>query len=112
MKLSNILGMPSNKLPLSVKISHKEENIVNILSGYLDSYLQALPLYKPIVFLCVGTDRSTGDSLGPLVGSKLAELNKDLYLYGTLEEPVHAMNLNDTLTSIYQKNTRSLLLSP
>lgn len=27
---------------------------------------------RRIVFLCIGTDRSTGDSLGPLIGSKLA----------------------------------------
>jgi len=26
--------------------------------------------YKSIVFVCIGTDRSTGDSLGPLVGYK------------------------------------------
>ena len=24
-----------------------------------------------VIFLCIGTDRSTGDSLGPLVGHKL-----------------------------------------
>ena len=26
-----------------------------------------------VVFLCIGTDRSTGDSLGPLIGYKLKE---------------------------------------
>ena len=26
---------------------------------------------KPIVFLCIGTDRATGDCLGPIVGYKL-----------------------------------------
>ena len=26
---------------------------------------------RPIIFLCIGTDRSTGDCLGPLVGEKL-----------------------------------------
>ena len=24
-----------------------------------------------VIFLCIGTDRSTGDSLGPLIGHKL-----------------------------------------
>ena len=23
---------------------------------------------RPIIFLCIGTDRATGDSLGPLIG--------------------------------------------
>ena len=28
---------------------------------------------KKLVFLCIGTDRSTGDSLGPLIGYKLKQ---------------------------------------
>ena len=28
---------------------------------------------KNVLFLCIGTDRSTGDSLGPLIGYKLNE---------------------------------------
>ena len=27
--------------------------------------------WKGVLFLCIGTDRSTGDSLGPLIGYKL-----------------------------------------
>ena len=27
-----------------------------------------------VIFLCIGTDRSTGDSLGPLIGHKLREI--------------------------------------
>ena len=47
-----------------------------------------------VLFLCIGTDRSTGDSLGPLIGYKLKERGmKNARVLGTLEEPVHAMNL-------------------
>ncbi|MBX5465785.1 MAG: DUF1256 domain-containing protein, partial [Clostridia bacterium] len=28
---------------------------------------------RPLLFLCIGSDRSTGDALGPLVGSRLLE---------------------------------------
>lgn len=56
---------------------------------------------RPIVILCIGTDRSTGDSLGPLVGEQLKFLVRDkVFLYGNLEYPVHAKNLIDTLTEI------------
>ncbi|MDO5518728.1 MAG: spore protease YyaC [Clostridium sp.] len=49
---------------------------------------------RPIVFVCIGTDRSTGDSLGPLIGYKLKLLNKsNIHIYGTLEAPVHAKNI-------------------
>ena len=46
---------------------------------------------RQMVFLCIGTDRSTGDSLGPLIGSRLeAEGIGDVVVIGTLEHPVHA----------------------
>jgi putative sporulation protein YyaC len=54
-----------------------------------------------IVILCIGTDRSTGDSLGPLVGTLLKEKNIiGPKVFGTLDEPVHANNLNKTLQDI------------
>ena len=51
----------------------------------------------PPVVLCIGTDRVTGDSLGPLVGTFLHAYGSDRYLsiYGTLDFPVHALNLED-----------------
>lgn len=61
----------------------------------------ALKKNKQIVILCIGTDRSTGDSLGPLVGDKLKFLVRDKFsIYGDLEHPVHAKNLSDTLNKI------------
>lgn len=49
-----------------------------------------------VVFLCIGTDRSTGDSLGPLIGYKLRKMKMSgATVFGTLECPVHAMNLED-----------------
>jgi putative sporulation protein YyaC len=56
---------------------------------------------RPIVLLCIGTDRSTGDSLGPLVGDKLKFLIQDrVFLYGTLQEPVHAKNLSSIINEV------------
>ncbi|MBU4534126.1 MAG: spore protease YyaC [Eubacteriales bacterium] len=56
---------------------------------------------RPIVLLCIGTDRSTGDSLGPLVGSLLSATGQNLFsVYGTLEEPVHATNLEQVMAVI------------
>lgn len=49
---------------------------------------------KNLVILCIGTDRSTGDSLGPIVGYKLSSIHYDnILVFGTLDEPVHAKNL-------------------
>ena len=49
-----------------------------------------------VIFLCIGTDRSTGDSLGPLIGYKLRGMkSSSAAVFGTLERPVHAMNLEE-----------------
>jgi len=58
---------------------------------------------KEIIFLCVGSDRSTGDSLGPLVGTMLKEKSIPFPVYGTLEEPVHALNIKKVLKDIHKK---------
>lgn len=53
---------------------------------------------RPAIILCIGTDRSTGDSLGPLIGTQLTRHNlPQLHVYGTLDEPVHATNLEETI---------------
>lgn len=57
--------------------------------------------YSEIIILGIGTDRSTGDSLGPLVGHKLKSIRcAKVHVYGTLEEPVHAKNLIENLNNI------------
>jgi putative sporulation protein YyaC len=67
---------------------------------------------RPIVILCIGTDRCTGDSLGPLVGSKLSRRQyHDVYVYGTLEDTVHAVNLGDTVSEIIGRHDNPFILA-
>jgi len=54
-----------------------------------------------VAVVCVGTDRSTGDAFGPLVGSTLAQRPlPGVEVWGTLEEPVHATNLGDVVREL------------
>ena len=56
---------------------------------------------KGIIIVCIGTDRSTGDCLGPLLGYKLKEIeNSRIKVFGTLKHPVHALNLDYYLEEI------------
>ncbi len=58
---------------------------------------------EKVLLLCIGTDRSTGDSLGPLIGYQLKNRElKHIRVLGTLNRPVHAMNLEDTLSIVEQ----------
>lgn len=53
------------------------------------------PNTKPIAIVCIGTDRATGDCVGPLVGYHLSKRKKlPIALFGTLTHPVHAKNLD------------------
>lgn len=66
---------------------------------------------EDIIFLCIGSDRSVGDSLGPLVGTMLIEHHVPYRVYGTLEKPVHAFNLEDTLKEINKRFRKPLIFS-
>jgi putative sporulation protein YyaC len=70
-------------------------------------------LNKTIIFLCIGSDRATGDCLGPIIGYKLSKYKKiqNYYVYGTLAEPVHAKNLKDTIEMIYQTHEDAFIIA-
>ncbi|MCP3026971.1 spore protease YyaC [Halobacillus sp. A5] len=77
-----------------------------------DRLLEALPVNRNIIIVCIGTDRSTGDALGPLVGSMLRDQSmQSFHVYGTLEEPVHALNLNETMQSIHRLHSKPVILA-
>ena len=63
-----------------------------------------------LVVLCIGTDRSTGDALGPLVGTFLTEAKPPgLHVCGTLDQPVHAANLDEAVASLAARPTTPVI---
>lgn len=70
------------------------------------SYLNKdFSIYEGLVLFCIGTDRITGDSLGPLVGYKLKKYGlTNIYVYGTLEEPIHALNIEKIFTEVQKRH--------
>jgi putative sporulation protein YyaC len=88
-----------------------QQRYININSSTaFDTFCEALYLliskclyngYKSVVFVCIGTDRSTGDSLGPLVGYKISNIKyRNVYVHGCLENPVHAKNIENIIKHI------------
>lgn len=63
-----------------------------------------------IVVLCIGSDRSTGDSLGPVTGYRLEKYHIK-NVYGTLRFPVHAANLSSAINSIYNKHKNPFIIA-
>lgn len=98
--------------PDSIKISHKEDDINEKLALYLSQFYSRLKPEQELVIVCVGTDRSTGDSLGPFVGTHLSKQSMDsFYVYGTLDEPVHAMNLQETLDKVSAERANPFIIA-
>lgn len=64
---------------------------------------------RPLVFINIGTDRATGDCLGPLVGTRLRSLSSRMEIYGSLEHPVHATNLEEILEDINNRPDRPII---
>ena len=92
--------------PAKTKINCEDPLAVAKLGWDLSSRLKRAGVKKedPKVLLCVGTDRSTGDCLGPLVGSKLKAIAQEyLHVYGTLDDPVHASNLREKMDHIHSQ---------
>jgi len=86
-----MLGIKRNSFE-SLIYDTKEPNASTELSVQLRKSLNA-----PFVIVCIGTDRCIGDSLGPLVGYNLKNLNVNYPVYGTIYDPIHAVNLKDNL---------------
>ncbi|MDD6070135.1 MAG: spore protease YyaC [Clostridiales bacterium] len=64
-----------------------------------------------IVVLCIGTDRATGDCLGPLVGDYLKSMVPHIPVFGTLSHPVHALNLEETISNIYHSYQNPFIIA-
>ncbi|MGE5372946.1 MAG: spore protease YyaC [Solirubrobacterales bacterium] len=67
---------------------------------------------RDIVVVCIGTDRSTGDCLGPLVGTRLKTLGtRKAAVVGTLDHPVHAVNMEERLQEIMDRHHNPFIIA-
>lgn len=97
---------------LPFRIEHNHPLAIDHFSHHLSNLLKQTITSSELVVVCIGTDRSTGDALGPLVGSLLTrQLVPNLRVYGTLDDPVHALNLQEKMNEIQQAHPRDLILA-
>lgn len=66
---------------------------------------------ESLILLCIGTDKITGDCLGPLVGTKLVKQHFPFPVYGTLAHPVHAVNFMPVLRDLHREHPCPFLLA-
>ena len=80
-----------------------------------DGMVQALKDYndknKTPIIVCVGSDLVLGDSLGPLVGTMLKKRNLRSYIYGTLNAPITAKEINYVNSYIKKMHPDSIIIA-
>jgi putative sporulation protein YyaC len=98
----------------SIRLDGSDPLAVQKMKWWLQHMLSGIyqPYIHQLVVLCIGTDRSTGDALGPLAGTKLSRLQPSrTVIYGTLDDPVHAVNLSQTIETIGQHYSYPLIIA-
>ena len=58
---------------------------------------------KIIIFLCIGTNKVIGDSLGPIVGTNLEKMlngNENIKVFGNMKNPINALNVKENIEYI------------
>ncbi|KAJ48761.1 putative sporulation protein YyaC [Clostridium tetanomorphum] len=80
-----------NKVRAHFKDSMSYYEIASFLKDYLN---------MNTIIVCIGTDRCIGDCLGPLVGTLLEDEKFPLPVFGTISEPIHALNIDKKLENI------------
>lgn len=81
-----------------------QQKLLNVLTNLVLNEVE-------IVVVCIGTDRVSGDSLGPLVGTLLTEECRHAKVYGTLRDPVHAQNLSDTIAEVKGNHPEAFVIA-
>ena len=78
-----------------IKINYQSPLAYYEIAYFLKDYMN-----ENTLIVCIGTDKCIGDALGPLIGSLLEDSLFPLPIFGTLNTPIHALNLDKRLKEI------------
>lgn len=88
-------------------------NFINDFSNVMCEVADGMQ-YSNILFVCIGTDRITGDSFGPLVGYKLNSIFSNatkIDVIGDLSNPVNANNATEIANQIIEQYQNPLIIA-
>lgn len=102
---------PKNIHPLRIAYTHAHARLYIMQKITKICHKAIEDGYSHIIFLCVGTDRMTGDALGPVTGEKIRSfIRGNFFVYGTLELPIHAKNVEKKMNDIYNTFSRPYII--
>ncbi len=79
--------------------------------GIKQALIGCNPQNKKPIFVCIGSDLVLGDSLGPLVGTFLKKKSVQSYVYGTLNYPITAKEIEYARTYLKQMHPNSIIIA-
>ncbi len=93
-----------------------DEYIVNAFNEYSSEFisesLKKLNIKnKRPIFCCIGSDLVLGDSLGPLTGTFLKKEKVNAYIYGTLNFPITAKEVETAGEFLRKSHPNSVIIS-
>lgn len=91
-----------------------DKKCVAYLAEALTEHVDKNPHFSQIAVICIGTNHCAGDSLGPMVGTRLTEQwasDSRITIYGSLDKPVHALNLHETMEQLDNNPERPLIIA-
>ena len=94
-------------------VDGRKENSSREIAGLLKKcILHHRGTWSELVFLCIGSDRMTGDCLGPYIDHQLSQYKqRGIHVYGTLSDPVHALNLERINAFIHRRHPSALIIA-
>ncbi len=82
-----------------------------VVDGIYQALIECNPQNKKPIFICIGSDLVLGDSLGPLVGTFLKNKKVQSYIYGTLNFPITAKEIEYARTYLKQMHPDSIAIA-
>lgn len=90
---------------IKIKVHYESPLSYFEIAQGIKSYLQ-----ENSVIVCIGTDKCIGDCLGPLVGTLLEQNSFPYPVYGTISNPIHALNIDKRLKEIKKLHPSCLII--
>lgn len=87
------------------KVNYKTKLAYYEIAEFIKKYITT-----NTIIICIGTDKCIGDCLGPLVGTFLEESSFPIPVYGTLESPIHALNIDKKVEEIKKLHPNSTIV--
>ena len=100
--------MDKNILCKRLDYKHNQINVDAMIGFIMNEFKKSEK--EEIIIVNIGTDKCTGDSFAPFLGSYLEDKNYSIKIYGTLENPIHALNIYKEIDNIKSMHNNAFII--